>query len=118
MTRTAPRRGFTLVELLVAIALAIVILGLTIYIVNSATFDSYKVVGAGDKLSQSLMQAKNRALRDKQPRGVRLFVTDEYPTGVKVANLKVVKEYAFIEQPESWFPGDPTSAFQIEYFNW
>lgn len=115
MTRTTPRSGFTLVELLVAIALAIVVLSLAIYIVNTAAFDSYKVVGSGDRLSQWLMQAKNRALRDRQPRGVRLFVTDQYPDGVTVTGLNVVKECAFIEQPDPWFPTDPSSVFQLVY---
>src|SRR5205814_1794685 len=92
MTRTADRRGFTLVELLVAIALAIVVLGLAIYIVNTATFDSYKVVGSGDRLSQWLIQAKNRALRDKAPRGLRLIVNASGQ----------VTECAFIEQSEPW----------------
>src|SRR3982750_3750003 len=98
MTRAAARRrGFTLVELLVAIALAIVILGLTIYIVNTATFDSYKVVGSGDRLSQWLIQAKNRALRDKAPRGLRLII-----------NNGLVTECAFIEQSEPWVRPTPT----------
>lgn len=98
MTRTVPRRGFTLVELLVAIALAIVILSLAVYLVNSATFESYKVVGAGDRLSQWLMTAKNRALRDKVPRGVRLIINNGFAT-----------EAVYIEQPDPWVPATGTN---------
>jgi competence protein ComGC len=107
MTRTATRRsGFTLVELLVAVALAIVILGLVIYIVNSATFDSYRVVGAGDRLSQWLIQAKYRAMRDEAPRGLRLYI-----------NNGVVTECALIEQPQAWAPPDPNVRLHVVYLS-
>jgi hypothetical protein len=91
MIRTQTRRpGFTLVELLVAIALAIAILALAIGVSQSSAFDSYKTVGAADKVSQWLITSKNKALRDKAPRGVR-FITS--PDGF-------VREVAFIEQPD------------------
>jgi Tfp pilus assembly protein FimT len=107
MTRTANRRsGFTLVELLVAVALAIVILGLVIYIVNSATFDSYKVVGAGDRLSQWLIQAKYRAMRDEAPRGLRLYI-----------NNGVVTDCALIEEPQAWAPPNPNVRLHFVYLN-
>lgn len=114
MTSTAARRvGFTLVELLVAIAIAIAILGLALYVANSATFESYKVVGSGDRLSQWLMIAKNRALRDKTPRGIRLFVT----TNPATPTLQQVTECAYIEQPDAWIPSDPGTKFQV-FFKW
>ncbi|MGL4422491.1 MAG: pilus assembly FimT family protein [Gemmataceae bacterium] len=95
-----PRRsGFTLVELLVAMALAIVILSLAVVVSNSAMFESYKVVGAGDRLSQWMITAKNRALRDKAPRGIRLS-TDER------GRLSVVQ---YIEVPETKLYAPPAA---------
>ncbi len=89
--RTAPA-GFTLVELLVAIALAVVMLGLAVGLSQSTAFDSYKTVGAADKLSQWLIAAKSKALRDKAPRGIRLIPD--------TANPEFIREIAYIEQPD------------------
>lgn len=86
--------GFTLVEMLVAMALAIIVLGLAIYVANSSTFNSYRIVGAADRLSQWAMTAKNRALRDKAPRGIRL-VQDA------AGNYT---ECVYIESPDPWVP--------------
>ncbi len=98
MIRTTPtrRRGFTLVELLVAIALGIVLLGIAVGVSQSSAFESYKVVGAADRVSQWMLTAKNRALRDRTPRGIRLLRDP--------ANPNLVKEIAYIEQPEPWVP--------------
>lgn len=92
MIRTSRRRGFTLVEMLVAMALAIVILGLAIGISQTGAFDSYKTVGAADRLSQWMLVAKNKALRDRAPRGIRL-ISD-------TTNPDFIKEIAYIEQPD------------------
>lgn len=86
------RRGFTLVEMLVAMALAIVVLGLAIGISQTGAFDSYKTVGAADKLSQWMLVAKSRALRDKAPRGIRLIPDSTNP--------EFIREIAYIEQPD------------------
>ncbi|QEL15440.1 pilus assembly FimT family protein [Limnoglobus roseus] len=96
MLHSQARRGFTLVELLVAIALGIVLLSLAIAVSQSSAFESYKIVGSADRLSQWMLSAKNRALRDKAPRGIRLL-TDP-------ANPNLVKEIAYIEQPDPWIP--------------
>lgn len=95
MTAHTRRAAFTLVELLVAMSLAVVILSLAVAVSRTSTFESYKAVGAADKLSQWLLIAKQRALRDKAPRGLRLLV--DPATGRAT-------EVAYIEQPEAWTP--------------
>ncbi len=89
------RRGFTLIELLVTMGLIILLLSIAVAVSNSATMDSYKIVGAGDKLSQALINAKARAARDKSPRGVRIVVNPATGLG---------NELYFIEQPEPFLP--------------
>ncbi len=90
------RRGFTLVELLVSVALAITVLGLGVAVSQSSAFDSYKTVGSADRLSQWLLIAKNRALRDRAPRGVRLIPES--------ATSPIYREAAYIETPDAWLP--------------
>ncbi len=91
MQRLRQTRGFTLIELLVTMGLIILLLSIAVVVANSATLDSYRIIGAGDKLSQALLTAKTRAARDKAPRGVRLLVgTDGF-----------LRELIYIEQPEN-----------------
>ena len=70
-TRTVRRAVFTLVELLVVIALIIVLAALTAAVVQTGMLTSQKVVSAADRASGWLLIAKQRALRDGAPRGVR-----------------------------------------------
>jgi prepilin-type N-terminal cleavage/methylation domain-containing protein len=88
----ARKPGFTLVELLVAVALGLVLLGLGLLAANSSAFDSYKTVGAADRISQWMLVAKNKALRDKAPRGIRLIPD--------TTNPEFIREIAYIEQPD------------------
>jgi type II secretory pathway pseudopilin PulG len=92
MIRRTRRSGFTIVELLVAVALAIAILGLAVAVLQSSAFESYKAVGAADRLSQWMIVAKNKALRDKAPRGIRLIPD--------ATNPEFIREIAYIEQPD------------------
>ncbi len=101
MTRTGtPRRGgFTLVELLVAMALAIVLTALAVGVAGSDAFGSYKVVRSGDRVSGWLLIAKGRAVRDGQPRGVRFFRTGTTFTSAQ-----------YIETPDAWVPNPAQEA--------
>lgn len=87
------RTGFTLVELLVAIGIAIVLAGLA-----ALTFPNYRqstaVTNSVNQLQAALSVAKQRAIRDKLPRGVRLINTGD----------PFVTELQFIEQPEPIVP--------------
>ncbi len=87
------RKGFTLVELLVAIGIAIVLAGLA-----ALTFPNFRqstaVSNSVNQLQATLSVAKQRALRDKRPCGVRLIYTGD----------PVVTELQFIEQPEPIVP--------------
>ena len=89
----AARPAFTIVELLVAMALAVTLLGLAVAVSQSSAFDSYKTVGAADRFSQWMLVAKNRALRDRAPRGVRLIMDSTGST---------CREIAYIEMPEAY----------------
>jgi prepilin-type N-terminal cleavage/methylation domain-containing protein len=103
-SRAARRRGFTLVELLVAMALAITLLGLAVAVSQTAAFDSYRTVGAADKVSQWLIIAKNRATRDRQVRGLRLLATVQANTP---SNTATVSECQYVEAPDPWTPQNP-----------
>ena len=89
----AARLAFTIIELLVAMGIALTLLGLAVAVSQSSAFDSYKIVGSADRVSQWMLVAKNRALRDRAPRGVRLIVDPATNT---------CKEIAYIEMPEAY----------------
>ena len=89
----AARLAFTIIELLVAMGIALTLLGLAVAVSQSSAFDSYKIVGSADRVSQWMLVAKNRALRDRAPRGVRLIVDPATNT---------CREIAYIEMPEAY----------------
>ncbi|MFO0936634.1 MAG: hypothetical protein U0798_09000 [Gemmataceae bacterium] len=75
-----PRRpAFTLIELLVVVSLIIVLATLTVAVANSSLVDSYRIVGGADRLSGWLLQAKQRAVRDRTPVGLRLIPDTSNP---------------------------------------
>src|SRR5690349_12412618 len=76
MTRipTIRRSGLTLVELLVVISLIILLAALTVAVTQSSAFSSQKVVSGGDRASGWLLMARQRAIRDNRPRGVRFLL--------------------------------------------
>lgn len=98
MTQMPRRNGFTLVELMVAMSIAIILAGMTVGLVYSTgAATSQKVVGAADKVSGWLMIAKNRAVRDGNAQGVRFFID-----GDKVTQAQ------YIEKPPKPFVPNPT----------
>jgi prepilin-type N-terminal cleavage/methylation domain-containing protein len=91
------RSGFTLVELLVAMAVIVTLAAIALAIVPDALDQDRTTDGAATVRTQ-LMMAKARALRDNAPRGVR-FLTGTDPTNPAKTNSLWSTEVQQIEQP-------------------
>lgn len=90
------RQGFTLVELLVVVAVTMVLAGISAAAVRVAT--NQDRVRAGARQIQSyLLGARDRAIYAKAPRGVR-FLLDS-------ANNRTVSSLVFIQQTPPWTQG-------------
>jgi prepilin-type N-terminal cleavage/methylation domain-containing protein len=105
MKTLSARKGYTLVELLVVIALIILLAAITVAVAQSGAFGSQRVVSATDRVSGWLLISKNRAIRDNAPRGVRFQLTPT--TATRQNAVGHVQEMQYIEQPEIWVP-NPT----------
>src|SRR5262245_7436411 len=89
----ARRRGFTLVELLVVIALLALLASLSVMVIMGLT-DNARAPRGASLVQQTLSAAKMRAVRDRAPRGVRLLIDPAAPM--------VVRKLQFIAQPEDF----------------
>jgi prepilin-type N-terminal cleavage/methylation domain-containing protein len=94
-TPRQPRPGFTLVELLVVIAIVLALAGLVILFLPRVQ-ESQRAARGGTIVQGTLFIAKQRAMRDQAPRGVRLMV--DLSTGF-------VSSMQFIEQPDDFSGG-------------
>jgi prepilin-type N-terminal cleavage/methylation domain-containing protein len=112
MSRLA-RRGFTLVEMLVVMGLIVVLAGLTVAVAESGAFGSQKVVTGADRVSGWLLIAKQRALRDGKPRGVR-FLLERDVSGNVVVPFRV-REAQYIEEAVVFDPGANIPAIRKPY---
>jgi prepilin-type N-terminal cleavage/methylation domain-containing protein len=97
---SADRQAFTLVELLVVIGLMVVLMSLGLYLIPSVN-DEQKATRAATQLQQWLEIAKQRAARDRAPRGVRLLQGSVSPT--QVTDLE------YTEQPPDFFFGNSST---------
>jgi prepilin-type N-terminal cleavage/methylation domain-containing protein len=99
----APQRrtGYTLLELMVAVGLIVVLATLTVAIANSSLVDSYRIVGGADRVSGWLLNAKNRALRDRTPIGLQLIRNSTNPTDPE---FNYVRSAQLIELPVLYAP--------------
>src|SRR4051812_4382482 len=97
--RTAhPRSAFTLIELLIVIGIIVVLATLGAMFLPS--LDRNKgVPNAATQIEGYIRLAKNQALRDGAPRGVRLIQDPNDPTRVTAIQ--------YIEQPEPLAPRGP-----------
>lgn len=96
------RHAFTLVELLTVMALiAILATMMMVFLPGAAT--SQREARAAQMLQGWLNVAKQRALRDQAPRGLRLNVTQGPFAGVTLSNI--VTDCQYIEQPDDYNSG-------------
>lgn len=85
----AARTGFTLVELLIVVAILLLLTTFTIISVD-LTFESERV-RAGARQVQSLLEgARDRAIRAREPRGVRFLLDTDQDSGRMVASMVYV----------------------------
>jgi prepilin-type N-terminal cleavage/methylation domain-containing protein len=107
------RPGFTLVELLVVIILILTLAALAVAFVPRVNERRRAAQGA-DLLQGWLLQAKQRALRDRVPTGIRLQPGTRLPTAT-VPNAQFVTDLQYIQKPDDFGGGmltllSPTSA--------
>lgn len=101
------RRAFTLVELLVVMTLIVLIASITA-LVLPGILRSQKAGRGASMLQGMLLTAKQRALRDQRPAGVRLLIRNDdvnTTTNVSTSTSKVrlvSTEMVYIVQPEDF----------------
>ena len=95
-----PRAGFTLVELLVVVGLIVILLAMALFLVPAINTQQ-QATQAGTQLQQWIEIAKQRAGRDRAPRGIRLLAGS--------ANPLQVTQLEYIEQPPDYFFGNNTN---------
>jgi prepilin-type N-terminal cleavage/methylation domain-containing protein len=100
-SRSTPffRRGFTLVELLVVMAIFAVIATIGIYAMQPFSARS-TVTNSGIIVQQWLNAAKMRAVRNRVPCGIRLLPGDEIVADDGTPLPSMVTKCVFIEQPD------------------
>lgn len=91
-SRPRRRHGMTLIELLVVMAIIAVLMGLTALVLPSG--NSRSLTTAVDQIQGWGLIAKQRAVRDKAPRGLRLIPD---PT-----DANKFRELQYVEQPEDF----------------
>jgi prepilin-type N-terminal cleavage/methylation domain-containing protein len=91
----SPRPAFTLVELIVVITIIAALAALAVAIFPKIQ-DSQRVTKGADQVQGALFLAKQLALRDQQPRGLRL---------VQDATDRQVHTLQLIEQPQPYITG-------------
>lgn len=116
------RPAFTLVELMVVMGIMIALAGIAVAVAESGAFGSQKVISAADRASGWLLIAKQRAVRDQTPNGVRFF---RHPQAATDPNTYAYRftEAQYIEQPNPWAPnpaqeGNPTGPRIVFSYQW
>lgn len=115
----SPRRaGYTLVELLVVMALIVLLAALAAAVASSGLIGSQKVVSGADRVSGWLLISKQRAMRDGAPRGVRFLGRAD-----STNSFIEFTEAQYIEAPEPWVPNPnqtppPPNPVPLGYPTW
>lgn len=97
-------RGFTLVELLVVITILLLLMSITVYSVNFAR-DSDRVSGAASKVRSFISGARDRAIFEGRPIGVRLFLDSEDNPNLFTAQRRTVSSMNYIDPAQLWTDG-------------
>lgn len=107
MRRSGPH-GYTLVEVLVVIAIMLA-LGSMMVAINIKSGERRAALEGAERLSGWLLLAKQWALRDQAPRGLRLIV-DSNPFTPDGPNptFGMVVQLQYIDQPDAWVYRTPT----------
>jgi len=94
------RQAFTLVELLVVLTLLLILAAISVAFVPR-TQEQQKATRGADQLQGWLLIAKQRALRDGLPTGLRLTLENPSP------NIFIARNLQFVQQPElnAWNAG-------------
>jgi prepilin-type N-terminal cleavage/methylation domain-containing protein len=100
------RRGFTLVEMLLALAILTVIATLSIAVIPKIK-ERTKATAGADNVQQWLLIAKQWALRDRLPTGIRLNVD---PTYGDVRTLQYIQQQDSIAGTAALFDGSTLTA--------
>jgi len=97
----AAQAGFTLIELLIVVTILLLLTTFTIISVD-LTFESERV-GAGARQVQSLLEgARDRAIRAREPRGVRFLLDTDQDNG------RMVSSMVYVGQAQPWNEGQIT----------
>lgn len=86
---TSARRGFTLIELLIVVAILLLLTTFTVIGVDFA-FESERVRSGSRQIQSVLEGARDRAIKSRQPRGVRFLVDQDPDSGRMVTSLVYV----------------------------
>lgn len=101
--RRAPRPGFTLLELLIAVSIMLILLAITASAIK-VTSDADRVRGAARQIQSYLLGARDRAIYAKAPRGVR-FLRGGSGGALSDPNdraNRLVTSMVYIEPTEPW----------------
>src|SRR5436190_21286635 len=97
-TRHASRRGLTLVELLVVITIVVALFAILAAVAPHFS-ERQRATRGASQLQGWILIAKQRALRDNAPRGIRLPVVTNAPP-----YAQYVTQLQYIEQPDPYQP--------------
>src|SRR5437016_4256976 len=93
------RPAFTLIELIVVMSIMAVLAAMVVSVwsLNGRN----KAMSGASQIQNGLLVAKQRALRDQVPRGIRLVLDSAPPPGITAQ----ASTFQFIEQPDNFTGG-------------
>lgn len=94
--RAAVRSGYTLIEILVVISIVLILFSMTLVTVR-LTREGDRVSGAAAQIQSFLAGARDRAIYERSPRGVRFFLNPDFP--------RTVSSMAYIDPSATWDEG-------------